>query len=216
MKEPESTGRGLVPVGLGTGVQVSQTGNQADGHIAARDVNAPVFEGDVHFQLPPRVKETALGRLYRKLSEEAAGDALLTEYIAQLQIFTRVVQDEEIQGLDGKFVAADREDQLDMAMAMKEMIYGELRENMFSKTFQTIYATLMGKIHDEFQVHIRPAIVGGANRLEIDVLVNQKIVQPIVNDLEDCQYFEGVATSTVRGMMYFLTGNCHLVWHKAC
>lgn len=211
MKDSEPTGRDIVPFGTTTGTQIAQTGNKAKGHIAAGNITD--VHGNVNLNLPPLPRETALGRLYRNLREEAAGDAVLTGYIAELQIFTRVVEHENIEGLDGKFSAASRIDQLDMAKAMKEMIYGELRQNMFSRTFQTIYATLMGKIYEEFQIWARPAIESGAARAQIDLVINQKIVQPIVHELENCESFDGVATQTVRGMLYFLTGNCHLVWH---
>ena len=155
----------------------------------------------------------ALGRLYAKLRSEVNGDPALSEYIDQLKIFTRSVEHEEITGLDGKFSAAGRQDQLDMAKAMKEMIYGQLRQNMFSRTFQTIYAILMGKIYEQYQTWVRPAIVSQASREEVDRLVHIHVVQPVVAELELCLDDYGAPTSDVRGMLYFLTGNCHLLWH---
>lgn len=193
------------------GKGIVQSGNSAGGHIAGGSVST-VSVGDVFVQAPAR-PESSLNRLYRKLRDEAAQDQELTEYIAQLQIFTRSVEDETVVGLDGKFTAADREDQLDMATAMKEMVYAELRKNMFSRTFQTIYATLMGKIYEEFQTWVQPAIAKGATREQIDQLVNVHVVKPLVSELETCSEYDDAATSTVRGMIYFLTGNCHLVWH---
>ena len=213
MKSSDEGGKDLVPWGQGASKAITQSGNKAKGHIAAGNVNDTTVYGDVNLNLPQPHRESALGRLYRKLVEEADGDQELTEYIAELQIFTRTVEHGAIVGLDGKFHAANRDDQLDMAKAMKEVIYGELRKNMFSKTFQTIYATLMGKIYEEFQTWIIPLIANNASRAEIDVAINQKVVQPIVSELENCDHFDGVANSTVRGMLYFLTGNCHLVWH---
>lgn len=190
---------------------IVQSGNHAGGHIAGGNVST-VTVGDVIIRAPER-PESSLNRLYRKLREEAEQDQELTDYIAQLQIFTRFVEDETVVGLDGKFDAANRQDQLDMAKAMKEMVYAELRKNMFSRTFQTIYATLMGKIYEEFQTWVQPAILKGASREQIDQLVNVHVVKPVVSELETCSEYDGVATSTVRGMIYFLTGNCHLVWH---
>lgn len=194
-----------------SGKGVVQSGNSAGGHIAGGNVSSLAVE-KVIVQAPTR-PESSLNRLYRKLRDEAADDQELTDYIAQLQIFTRFVEDETVVGLDGKFTAANRQDQLDMAKAMKEMVYAELRKNMFSRTFQTIYATLMGKIYEEFQTWVRPAIAKGASREHIDQLVNVHVVKPVVNELETCSEYDGAATSTVRGMIYFLTGNCHLVWH---
>jgi hypothetical protein len=195
-----------------SGNGVVQTGNSASGHIAAGDVSVVNVTG-TYIAPQPIDRDTALGRLYRKLRNEVAGDKELSDYIDQLKIFTRSVEHEEVIGLDGKFTAAGRDDQLDMAKAMKEMIYGQLRQNMFSRTFQTIYATLMGKIHEEFQTWVRPAIARGETRQEVDRLVNLHVVRPVVAELEMCADYDGAATSDVRGMIYFLTGNCHLMWH---
>jgi hypothetical protein len=193
-------------------IAMAQVGNAAGGHLAQRDVNDVKIEKATF--LPAEIKvETQLARLFRKLKLELKTDARLTEFIEPLQIFTRIVEQETIIGLEGKLQAANRTDQLQMAMRQKEAIYGLLRKNMFSETFQTIYAILMAKIFEEFEISVRPAVVAGASRDEIDQLVKANIVSPIVGELEQCGDFEGVAITTVRGMIYFLTGNCHLVWH---
>lgn len=192
---------------------ITTSNNTAGGHIASGDVNAPVNIGCINYT-PSVEPETALARLYRKLKNEAGTDEYLTGYIAQLEIFTRVVDSDKVIGIEGKLAPAGRGDQVDMAEAMKEMIYGELRANMFSRTFQTIYATLMGKIFEEFDTHVRPLIVNGATRSQIDVAINLMVVKPIVSELEQCPEYDQAATQTVRGMIYFLTGNCHLKWHK--
>jgi hypothetical protein len=200
MNGDQTTGRGLV-----------QSDNSAGGHLAGRDISTVTVAGD-YFAQPPLQRDSALSRLYKRLRSEVADDHELSEYIDQLQIFTRSVEDEVVVGLDGKFSAAGRLDELAMAKAMKEMTYGQLRKNMFSRTFQTIYATLMGKIYEEFQTWVRPAIARGADREEIDRLVNQHVVKPIAAELEMCPDYDGVPTTDVRGMIYFLTGNCHLRW----
>lgn len=204
-----ATGKGLVPY---SDKSVTQSGNKAGGHMAGGSVISTHIE--TQNVLPPLpVRETPLARLYSKLRNEVAGDPELTDYIDHLKVFTRIVEDEDVIGLDGKFQAAGREDQLYMAKQLKEVVFGQLRQFMFSRTFQTIYATLMAKIHEEFQTWVAPAIKGGASRAEIDQLVNLYVVKPVVADLEICTDYEGVAIADVRGMIYFLTGNCHLCWH---
>jgi hypothetical protein len=125
---------------------VNQSNNTVKGHMAARDVIVTNVEA------APQI-ESSLSRLYRKLKTEAGEDPKLVKYINQLEIFTRIVDDKEVIGLDGKLTNARRLDQLNMAMAMKEQTYDQLRAMMFSKTFQTIYATLMAKIFEEFQTY---------------------------------------------------------------
>ena len=57
----------------------------------------------------------------------------------------------------------------------------------------------MAKIHEEFQTFVRPEIVNGADRSEIDRLVNWHVIKPIVAELETCPAYDGAAIPTVRG-----------------
>jgi hypothetical protein len=182
---------------------VRQENNTAGGHIAGRDVI-------IH---ESAASETPLGRLFRRMKEEAKEDQTLCDYIRELEVFTRVVENELVIGLDSKLKAAGRDDQIEMALAMKEMVFSQLRLNVFSPTFQQIYATLMGKIFEEFETWVKPAILAGQSRQTVDELVNKKVIKPVMAEVELCGDYNGVATQTIRGMLYFLTGNCHIRWH---
>lgn len=189
---------------------ITQRGNRAGGHISGNDIID--VHGDYINQSAPVIPESKLSKLYRRLKDEAADDQQLLDYIDQLAIYTRVVQDEEVIGLDGKLTAADRSDQIEMAMRMKEQVYAQIRQTIFSRTCQTIYATLMAKIWEEFTSYVRPAITGGASRAEVDALINKHVIKPITAELDNCIEYDGIANTEVRGMLYFLTGNCHLRW----
>jgi len=193
-----------------TNNSVSQSGNRAGGHIGGRDVIT--VAGDFHYSPEPK-HETKLGQLYQKLRADVEDDPQLISYISQLEIFTRVVKLEDVVGLEGKLGAAKRHSQIEMATVMKERIFADLRENLFSKTFQTIYAILMSRIWEEFTTHVRPAIEAGASAAEVDKLINSCVITPISADLDACKDYDGVSVTDVRGMLYFLTGNCHLLWH---
>ena len=171
--------------------------------MAARDVNI----------YAPSQPVSPLSRLFARLKLEAAEDKVLCDYIKELEVFTRTVENEEVVGLDSKLKAAGRDDQIDMATAMKELIFSELKLNVFSPTFQQIYAVLMGKIFEEFETWVKPAILAGQDRQVIDALVNTKVIRPIMAEVEDCGDYNGAAAQTIRGMVYFLTGNCHIKWH---
>lgn len=193
-----------------TSSSVSQRGNRAGGHIGGRDVI--IVEGDLH-HTPEAPRESKLGQLYRKLRADVEEDPQLVSYIGQLEIFTRVVVLEDVVGLDGKLGAAKRHSQIEMATVMKERIFANLRENLFSKTFQTIYAMVMVKIWEAFITHVRPAIEAGASAAEVDRLINVEVIKPVAAELDACEDYDGVSITDVRGMLYFLTGNCHLLWH---
>lgn len=191
--------------------EVHQAENIVLGDLAGESIHKTSY---TTINLPARSTESRLNRLYRRMAEEA-NDPKLTEYIAQLEIFTRVVEDEDVIGVQQKLEAATRGDEVALGEAMKEMIFAEIRQNKFSRSFQLIYATLMGRVHALFTQFVTPAIQAGASRADIDALVFEKIIQPVAADLEDCPDCTDAPETTVRGMLYFLTGNCHIRWH-AC
>jgi hypothetical protein len=189
--------------------EVTQSENYVLGDLAGENINKTY-----NINLPTAPAESRLNRLYRRMAEEAH-DPTLTEYIAQLEIFTRVVVDEDVIGVQKKLEAADRDNEVTLGEAMKEMVFSEIRQNKFSRSFQQIYATLMGRVHALFTQWVWPAIQAGASRSEIDTLVFERVVQPVAAELEDCPDCTDAPETTVRGMLYFLTGNCHIRWH-AC
>lgn len=192
--------------------EVVQELNVVHGHMSGRDIHDNSIGVQHNIVLPP-APETELARLYRRLAQEADGDRTLTAFIRQLEIYTRQVQDEKVAGLEAKLAAADRDAELDMAMAMKEAVFADLRENLFSPTYQRIAATLMGKIHEAFNANVKPLVDTGASKQHIDHVVSSSVVGPMVAELESCPDFYDAPVQLVRGMLYFLTGNCHIRWH---
>lgn len=186
--------------------------------MAARDVIAP--NGDViinYSKAAPHAGHQPINvfrKLFDKLEKEAASDKGLTAYIRQLEVYTRQVENEEVSGLEAKLRAAGRERQVMIATSLKEHVYGELKANMFSKAYQLIVATLVAKVHERFDSDIRPLIEAGTDAALIDQTVSRIITIPIANELDDCPQFQDVAIDYVRGMLYFLTGNCHIRWDK--
>lgn len=187
--------------------------------MAARDVVA--ISGDVNIYCAAPAPQSvgnktanAFRKLFDKLENEAASDRILTAYIQQLEVYTRQVENEEVVGLEAKLRAAGRDRQVMIAAALKENMYGEIKANMFSKSYQMIVATLIAKVHDRFDADIRPLIEADMSASVIDQAVSNFITTPISNELDDCPQFENGAIDYVRGMLYFLTGNCHIRWDK--
>lgn len=189
--------------------EITQSENYVAGDLAGESISKPTY----NISLAAPAAESRLNRLYRRMSEEAR-DPKLTSYIAQLQVFTRIVQDEDVIGVQQKLQAGQRADEAQLGEAMKEMIFSEVRQNIFSRSFQQIYATLMGRVHALFTQFVSPAIQAGASRAEVDLLVYEKIIAPVSLELEECPDCTDAPETTVRGMLYFLTGNCHIKWHS--
>jgi hypothetical protein len=211
-----TSGRALIPQPLGTVLTTTQSGNTVQGHLGGRDVNVYAPTGDLHItqqSLPPiNSRQSVFRKLFTRLENEAAADQVLTSYIRQLEVYTRRVENEEVIGLEEKLRLAGRERQLAIAVALKENVYADIKANIFSPTYQLIVATLMSKVHERFDTQIRPLIEGGRDSALIDKVVSEEITVPISNELDDCPQFKDVALDYVRGMVFLLTGNCHIRW----
>ncbi|MBY5316718.1 ABC-three component system protein [Rhizobium leguminosarum] len=211
----------LVPYQPNSVVSSAQSDNDVGGHMGGRDVN--VVNGDVYrykyvnqaINTPAEgAKVSVFRRLFEKLEKEAAEDKTLRTYIKQLEVYTRKVENEEVVGLAEKLHLAGRARQLQYAASVKENVYTALKENLFSPTYQLIAATLMAKVHERFETDIRPLIEDGVGNAAVDRAVAEKIIRPFSEELESCPQFEDVAVDYVRGMVFFLTGNCHIRWDK--
>jgi hypothetical protein len=197
-----------------TALTTTQTGNSVLGHMGGRDVNVYANEGDVYVnpQPPAAPPSNPFRKLFARLESEAEEDKVLTSYIRQLEVYTRRVEDEEVIGLEEKLRLAGRAHQLTIATALKENVYADIKANLFSPTYQLIVATLMSKVHERFDSNIRHLINAGADSAQIDKAVSEQITVPISNELDECPQFRDVALDYVRGMLFFLTGNCHIRW----
>ncbi|MBY3595037.1 ABC-three component system protein [Rhizobium bangladeshense] len=219
---PDDPGKGassqLVPYQARLPSTVTQTGNEVAGNLAARDVNIYNNTGDLYVVAPSDgavpAKASVFRRLFDKLEREAREDQVLTGYIRQLEIYTRSIENEEVVGLEQKLKMAGRERQIQLAKALKENVYSALKVNIFSPTYQLIAATLMARVHERFESYVRPLVDNSCDAGAIDKAISEHIVQPFAAELEDCPQFEEVAVDYVRGMVYFLTGNCHIRWDK--
>lgn len=214
---PEITaGSELVPYQTRLSSPVTQSGNEVGGHLAGRDVN--IHNGPVYVTAYPEhatsPRTSVFRRLFEKLEREAREDKVLTGYIRALEIYTRSVENEEVVGLEEKLKMAGRQRQTQLAKELKENVYSALKANIFSPTYQLIAATLIAKVHDRFETYVRPLIERSCDAETIDKAVSEHVVQPFAAELEDCPQFEDVAVDYVRGMVYFLTGNCHIRWDK--
>ncbi|MBY2994505.1 hypothetical protein ELI49_24210 [Rhizobium ruizarguesonis] len=200
-------------------ISTTQTNNEVGGHMAGNDLFAnagPVYLINNYNPAPPLQggppSVNVFRKLFAKLEKEAAEDKLLSSYIRQLEVYTRQVEDEKVIGLEEKLRLAGRDDQVVFATGLKENVYGEIKANQFSRAYQLIVATLMAKVHERFNSQVRHLINAGVDASLIDQAVSNIITTPIANELDECPQFEDVAIDYVRGMIYFLTGNCHIRW----
>jgi hypothetical protein len=186
-------------------IDVTQTGNRIGRDLAGRDiVTTNVYNS----------KRSQISYLNEKYKEECQNQTEVCEYIKGLLHYTDR-GDEPIKGLDHKLKQVNRDAQyIEFATRQKELFAKRLLKRDLSPAAQRIFAYMMGKIKLNFIHNIIPRIKAGATEAEIDGLICSSVLEPAVTELE-----ENVLDFTVdeiEGMLFYLTGNCHISWNGLC
>lgn len=179
----------------------AQKGNIVGGNQAGRDVNI------THGHEP----RTTMRTLTRRLREETQEDRLLSEVIDSLKYFLDPSVPEATFDLERKLSVAKREHDLSEATALKELFAKKLARHQLSPVAQEIFAWILGHIQMSFQAHVRPMIASGESPEMIEKAVVEKVIRPAIIELEDNELI--LNYQELRGMLYYLTGNCHIEWH---
>ena len=151
-----------------------------------------------------------MSALIKGYLEEAKGNPAIPAIVAGLQHYMNVSPD--VRGIEEKFIQADRIDHLEEALVLKERAYQKIMRYQFSSNAQEIFAFLLAELHTNFQQIVWPAVLDGAGRSQIDELVLTKVLEPALQRLE--QNPLKVFKDEIRGLLFFLTGNCWIAWKK--
>lgn len=176
------------------------------GDLAGRDIHKPTtynigkktFEG-----------KSQLDILYAKLEDEKNHCPEFNEIIEELLHFKEYAKNEEVIGLETKLENGNRLAYLRFAEQAKDKFTRKLLKNEYSETAQSIYAFLLAKVYTSFQIHIYPQIDKHPEDY-INHLIDACIIKPLEELLgaNILRIFE----DEIYGMIYFLTGNCHIRW----
>jgi hypothetical protein len=179
---------------------VEITNNQA-GNIAGRDI---VINNNQN-------KSEYLQCLYDKFREEQKNNPAFSEIIEELNYYNSAGPLEMV-GLDKKLENGNRSDVIWYAKEIKEKFHKKLhRTSQFSETTQKINVYLLAAVRTCFMQEVYPLILASENRVVVDSAINERIIAPLVNDLGE--NLLGYDKEDIQGMLYFLTGNCHLKWN---
>lgn len=190
--------------------KIDQTNNKVEcGDLAGRDINKPVTNyiiGRVSFG-----GQSQLEILYVRLEKEKSESAGFSEIVDELLHFKTYAKGTEVIGIEKKLENGKRLEYLNFAEKTKEKFAKKLLINEHSETAQLIYAFLLAKVYTSFETNIYPRLNEGLPNEFINQLVSEYIVKPIEDLLGD--NLLRIYEDEINGMIYFLTGNCHIKWN---
>lgn len=115
-------------------------------------------------------------------------------------------------GLEDKLKAAERDDQLEGAQEKKELFAKLLTRMQHYPSAQKIFALFLARINDVFENHISP-YAASLDRQKIDKIIEEKIIQPTINDMGVGFEHFTLNHAHVRGMIYWLADRCYVRWN---
>lgn len=157
-------------------------------------------------------KPTKLSALFDKLKMEFGNNNTVDTISDNL---SRYSEPRDIIGLEEKLIAGDRKHLLDDASWLKQEYYKKLTKFQFFEPAQEIHAFLLGVVLEKFRNFIYPMMrLGTFSDIEISKTISLEIVNPIIKSIQDegCDDVMGLSSTDIEGMIYFLTGHCHIKW----
>tara|TARA_R110002012_G_scaffold92352_1_gene224383 strand:- start:152 stop:691 length:540 start_codon:yes stop_codon:yes gene_type:complete len=157
---------------------------------------------------------TSLETAIEQVKKAWKHDDKVIDVVEDLADYITQHPDREVIGLEKKLENGNRVDLFRRAKFLKNKFAMRVAKNQMSITEQHVYIQVLSAINTAWYHNIHPKIVSGSDRQEINNLIHEEVIKPIHQAIVrfDCS----ITTETVSGMLYFLTGKCHLVWEEEC
>ena len=185
------------------GVNCSQENINAGGDVAGHDI--------IH-NYAPRV--TWFQRKFQKLAKEIEQDQRYEKTIDDLEYYNTILDGS--LGLEQKLQDGGcLKSEIDRALRQKLKFAKKQEKYKYYESAQYINSHLFAEILLKFEDYVKPLIYNHANKVEVFKAVSNDVIHPILDKLN----IEGVDddylcydAEDVYGMVYYLTGICHINW----
>lgn len=147
--------------------------------------------------------------LIKKFKEDETNNYKITEIIDNLNHYSIRIDDDTVYDLEYKLKAGNRENEYKRAALLKERIAKKIKLNEHSEAAQEIYAYLLSQICADFHLHVYP-LISTHSEIQINIILDEKVIKPALNILGENVL--RILKEDINGMIYFLTGNCHIKW----
>jgi len=176
--------------------------NKVDGDMAGRDINKQTINLNVKGKSQLRLK-------IEQIQRECLHDPEFKSCISRLTHYLNPIDIKNQRDLKTKLLAAGRNDEVNDAEELKEKFAKLLVKNSLSEQAQDAYAHVLGKIKLNYDAKVKSLLKENASLVLVEAAVLE-VVNEIYDDL--CGTVLEHDYREIKGMLYFLTGNCHIEW----
>lgn len=186
---------------------MSQTVDNNENHIQ-NQLNIGANQAPIYL-----TKQTRFAKRFEKLNKEVASDERYEGVMESLKLYLT-----RLDGIDAPTKLEDggfKEYEIIDAIRKKDKFAKRLQLNRFYESAQWIDSQLFAKIKMNFETFVLPIINSGATKDEILQEVVLKVVEPVldlINIEGENDEILNYNADDVFGMVYYLTGQCHLNW----
>ncbi len=157
---------------------------------------------------------TSLEQAIEQIKRDLGEDEKLVDLIEELTDYVTNHPTREIIGLENKLRNGQRDDLLDRATLLKNRFERRVAKQQMSLAEQQVYAQILSTISTVWHHKIKPLIDIDTSKTTIDKVIQEELIEPVHKAIVR---YDTIATmELVSGMLYFLTGKCHLIWNKSC
>lgn len=186
------------------GDEIRQENVTAGGDVAGRDIT------HVHNYAPI----TWYQRKFQHLADEIEKDLRYEKTIEDLEYFETILDGQK--GLEEKLTdGGHTTSEISLALRQKQKFAKKQEKYKYYESAQWINSHLFAEILMKFNDCIKPMIEANEDRYKIFSAVYKNVIDPIIQKLNvegaDDDYLCYDAED-VLGMVYFLTGRCHINW----
>ena len=158
---------------------------------------------------------TRLRRLFEALYNEVQNDEKLQNICEELN---RYLTESDTIGLEQKLIDGGfNENSILEATKQKEYFSKKLYKFQEYESAQYIYVDLLALIKANFEDYVYPLLQTKPSLLELNSELRSRIVDPIVNTLNNDGSDDNILNlnvEEVKGMIFYLTGRCHIKWNN--
>jgi len=181
--------------------KIEGDGNQQ----AARDIN-------IYHSYPQQ--DVKMKDLIEAYKQEQRTNSNFSEIIEELDYYLNPVKSEEqnVIGLEKKLKDGQFDDYIEHAMRMKDLFWRKVERYRFSKVAQQIFLYILADVLTIFKLKIYPLIRNDTEHEIIMSKINDEIINVLLQKLGE--NILDIYADSISGMLFFLTGNCHIKWSK--
>lgn len=185
-------------------------GNQLSDNSAGGDIAGGNIDKSTHYNIQHQpTKISPLRKKLEQLRDDCLHDPNFSSCIKQLTHYLNPVNPSDQRDLNTKLTDAGRQDEVYEAEELKESFAKVLVKDNLSEQAQEAYVHILATIKTQYDGKVKPLIKTNAPLHEIESNV-LNIVESMYSELAGTvlEYDQ----RQVKGMLYFLTGNCHIDW----